>query len=165
MIRSPTGPGSPPAKEVGQLRSPPRLGLTRGIRRYLTRNGPFLLMALPGILVIFIFAYLPMPGLILAFKNYRFADGIWGSAWVGLNNFRFLFSTGDAWRIIWNTLFLNTLFLVFTNVLAGLLVALLLNEIRGQSVPVHSLFPPLYLVCDCQLFHLCHTQRRQRSGE
>ena len=86
-------------------------------------------MALPGIVQVFIFSYLPMPGLILAFKNYRFADGIWGSQWVGFTNFQFLFGTGDAWRIIFNTLFLNSLFLCATIVLGSLTVALLLHEI------------------------------------
>src|SRR5512145_2040617 len=82
---------------------PQRLGLAARLRRDWNRNGVLLLMALPGIIQIFIFAYLPMPGLILAFKNYRAAQGIWGSDWVGFKNFEFLFSTGDAWRIIFNT--------------------------------------------------------------
>src|SRR3954453_5560656 len=85
---------------------PQRLSLAARLRRAWNRNGVLLLMALPGIIQIFIFAYLPMPGLILAFKNYRAPQGIWGSDWVGFKNFEFLFSTGDAWRIIFNTIFL-----------------------------------------------------------
>jgi putative aldouronate transport system permease protein len=75
-----------------------------------------------------------MPGLLLAFKNYRAADGIWGSQWVGFKNFEFLFSTGDAWRIIFNTIFLNSLFLCFTIVLGSLAVAILLHEIYDHYV-------------------------------
>lgn len=91
-------------------------------------------MALPGIIQVFIFSYLPMPGMILAFKNYRAAQGIWGSDWVGFKNFEFLFSTGDAWRIIFNTIFLNSLFLCFTIVLGSLFVAVLLHEIYDHYV-------------------------------
>ncbi|MFN8464664.1 MAG: ABC transporter permease subunit [Caldilineaceae bacterium] len=103
-------------------------------RRAWNRNGVLLLMALPGIIQVFIFSYLPMPGMILAFKNYRAAQGIWGSDWVGFKNFEFLFSTGDAWRIIFNTIFLNSLFLCFTIVLGSLVVAVLLHEIYDHYV-------------------------------
>ena len=92
-----------------------------------------MLMALPGIVHLFVFSYLPMPGLLLAFKDYKFARGIWGSAWVGLRNFQFLFATGDAWRIIFNTLFLNTLF-ILTTLVGALTMAVLLHEIYHRYV-------------------------------
>ncbi len=111
-----------------------RPSLGARLRRGWDRNGALLLMALPGIIQIFVFAYLPMPGLLLAFKNYRAAQGIWGSDWVGFKNFEFLFSTGDAWRIIFNTLFLNSLFLCFTIVLGSLTLAILLHEIYDHFV-------------------------------
>lgn len=115
-------------------KQPQRLGLLARARRAWQRNGALFLMALPGIIQIFVFAYMPMPGLILAFKNYRAPLGIWGSEWVGFKNFAFLFSTGDAWRIIFNTLFLNSLFLCFTTVLGSLAVAILLHEIYDHYV-------------------------------
>jgi sugar phosphate isomerase/epimerase len=65
------------------------------------------LMALPGVAVLFVVSYQPMPGVILAFKNYKPATGIWGSEWVGLYNFGFLLNSGIAWQIIRNTLLLN----------------------------------------------------------
>ena len=61
-------------------------------------------MVLPGIILIFMFSYLPMFGILVAFKNFNYAQGIWGSKWVGLANFKFLFVSADTtWRIIRNT--------------------------------------------------------------
>lgn len=88
-----------------------------------------LLLAVPGILYFAVFAYLPMAGLVVAFKDFNITDGIFGSRWNGLANFRYFFSTGDALRIIFNTLFLNALFLGAT-LAFGLLLAIMLNEIR-----------------------------------
>ena len=85
-------------------------------------------MALPGVILLLVFAYLPMIGLVIAFKDYRFVDGILGSAWVGLENFRFLFGTDTAWRITRNTLAMNSLF-ILVNTLVSLGVAMLLNEV------------------------------------
>lgn len=89
------------------------------------------LMAFPGIAIVFVFNYLPMFGLILAFKDYKIADGILGSKWAGIDNFKYLFSTRDAWNITYNTLFLNSLFIV-TGTAGGILVALLVNEVRNK---------------------------------
>jgi putative aldouronate transport system permease protein len=88
-----------------------------------------LLLAVPGIVYFAVFAYLPMAGLVVAFKDFNITDGIFGSRWNGLANFRYFFSTGDALRIIFNTLFLNALFLGAT-LAFGLLLAIMLNEIR-----------------------------------
>ncbi len=89
------------------------------------------LMALPGIAIVFVFNYLPMFGLVLAFKNYIPSDGIFGSKWVGFDNFKYLFSTRDAWNITYNTLFLNAIFII-TGTIGGILIALLVNEVRKK---------------------------------
>lgn len=89
------------------------------------------LMALPGIAIVFVFNYLPMFGVILAFKDYKIADGILGSKWVGFDNFKYLFSTRDAWNITYNTLFLNSLF-ILTGTVGGILIALLVNEVNNK---------------------------------
>ncbi|WP_338130453.1 ABC transporter permease [Cohnella ginsengisoli] len=89
-------------------------------------------MTLPGILYIFLFSYVPMLGLVIAFKNYNYASGIWNSPWVGFKNFDFLFATQDAWRITSNTLFLNFLFIFFGTV-SAIAFAILLNEIRIKA--------------------------------
>lgn len=85
-------------------------------------------MALPGLLVVFVVSYMPMPGIILAFKDYKVIKGVWGSDWVGLKNFQFLFNSGIAWEIIRNTVVLNALFIVAAQV-CSLTMSLLLNEV------------------------------------
>jgi len=90
------------------------------------------MMMLPGLLVLFVFAYLPMFGIIIAFKDYRAYQGVLGSQWVGLKNFQYLFGTDDARRIVVNTLAMNALFIVSVLVVA-LAIALLLKEVQGSS--------------------------------
>ncbi len=103
------------------------------IRHELEKNGALMLMALPGVILLLLFAYLPMPGIILAFKDYNFSKGLLGSDWVGLQNFMFLFGSGAAWRLIRNTLVLNSLFIV-TTLIVSLALALLLHEIYDHFV-------------------------------
>jgi putative aldouronate transport system permease protein len=88
-------------------------------------------MASPALLVLLVFAYLPMAGAYIAFVDYRPVDGIFGSKWVGLTNFQFLFRSGDALRITINTVFMNALFII-ANLVVALTIALLLNEIRDR---------------------------------
>ena len=87
------------------------------------------LMALPGILYLLINNYLPMTGLVVAFKEFNYRDGIWGSPWNGVNNFKYLFSTSTSLIITRNTLLYNLAFIVL-NTLVALTIAILLNEIR-----------------------------------
>jgi putative aldouronate transport system permease protein len=103
----------------------------RGIARELTRNRTLYLMTLPALAFFVIFAYLPMPGIIIAFKDYNAADGIYGSAWNGLRNFAFLVISGDIYRITWNTLRLNVLFIVFGTA-SQVAFAILLNEVHAR---------------------------------
>ncbi|MDQ2998844.1 MAG: ABC transporter permease subunit [Chloroflexota bacterium] len=106
-----------------------------GVRagRALRKNGTWLLMTVPALLFLLVFSYLPMVGIIIAFKNYRFNLGIFGSPWIGLKNFEFLFSTRDAWRITSNTLSLNATFIT-TTLVGGLAVAFLMNAIRQRKL-------------------------------
>lgn len=89
------------------------------------------LMLLPGIVTIFIFAYLPMGGVILAFKEFRYAGGIFGSPWVGLDNFKFFFLSGNAWRVTRNTFLYNAAFILVNTTLAVTL-AIILSEIKNK---------------------------------
>ena len=98
-----------------------------GNERELKTNLSLLSMSLPGIILLFVFAYLPMLGIVIAFKDYRFNLGILGSEWVGFQNFHFLFGTDAAFRITRNTLLMNLLFISTTTVCA-LAVAILMNE-------------------------------------
>lgn len=72
-----------------------------------------LVLAIPGILWFVIFAYIPMFGSIIAFKDFDYAKGIWLSDWNGLENFKYLFSTDDAMRIFRNTVLYNAVFIIF----------------------------------------------------
>ncbi len=89
------------------------------------------LMTLPGIVFFLVFSYLPMAGIIIAFKNYSIGSDILKSPWAGFENFRFFFESGNALRVTVNTLYLNTLFIVF-GLIAEVGIALFLNEIRNR---------------------------------
>lgn len=101
--------------------------------RQIKKSRTFLLMAAPGLLLLLVFNYLPMPGIIIAFKNFKTNKGILGSDWVGLRNFEFLFGSDTAWRITANTLLLNSLFIA-TGIATSLAIALLLNEVRVRGL-------------------------------
>ncbi|HCS73286.1 MAG TPA: sugar ABC transporter permease [Clostridiales bacterium] len=88
-------------------------------------------MALPAVLVLLIFAYIPMFGLIMAFQDLNIAKGIFGSDFVGLKNFQFLFTTTDAWVITRNTVCYNVVF-IFLNMFFAVLLSILLNEIHSK---------------------------------
>lgn len=102
-----------------------------GFFREIRKNKVLLLMVLPAIIHVFIFAYIPMAGIVLAFKQFRYADGIFGSPWVGFENFRFLFISGQAWIVTKNTLFYNILFIV-VNTFLQIALAIFLSEIIGK---------------------------------
>lgn len=90
-------------------------------------------MSIPGILFFLVFSYLPMAGLIVAFKNYNFRDGIIFSPWNGLKNFEFFFSSNIASRITFNTLYLNALFIITATIFqVGL--AIILNELKNRGI-------------------------------
>lgn len=97
----------------------------------IVKNRYLYLLALPGILFLLIFAYMPMLGHLLAFQNYRLSDGLFGSEWVGFKNFEFFFGSKDWLRVTWNTVFLNGLFLVF-GLGTAVVLAVLLNEVTGK---------------------------------
>lgn len=85
-------------------------------------------MILPGMLVLFVFAYVPMYGIIIAFKDFNIREGIWDSAWVGLKYFRDFLKDPNLWNVLRNTLMLNVLgtLICFP---APILLALLINEL------------------------------------
>lgn len=101
-------PGTP-----GQLVPATRTVSARRFRKSLKKDSSLYLLALPGIIILILFAYLPMSGLILVFKNYNFNDGIFGSPWAGFSNFEFFFSSmEDALRATRNTVMLNALYML-----------------------------------------------------
>lgn len=86
-------------------------------------------LLLPGLLYFILFKYVPMGGLVIAFKDYSPFLGIWGSKWVGLEQFRKFFSTPDFWRLFRNTLGISLLQLVLYFP-APIILSLFLNEVR-----------------------------------
>jgi putative aldouronate transport system permease protein len=102
------------------------------LRRDIYRDRYLYALLLPIIAWFVIFRYIPMHGVIIAFKDFRFFDGIWGSEWVGLRHFERMFRSRDFFQIIRNTLLLN-FFQTLFQFPAPILLALLLNEVRNRS--------------------------------
>lgn len=91
---------------------------------------PLMMIALPGIAYLIINNYIPIFGVFLAFKDYNYVKGIFGSDWCGFENFEFLFRTRDAWLMTRNTLLYNAVFIIIGTI-AAITVAILLHEL-GQ---------------------------------
>ncbi|WP_168123533.1 ABC transporter permease subunit [Paenibacillus sp. HB172176] len=116
------------------------------------RNKAMLLMVLPATVWFVFFSYLPMAGMVIAFKEYRYSrDGflasIIDSKWVGLSNFKFLFSTNDAYIITRNTVLYNLFFIVLGLVIA-IVMAIMLAEIANKrlaKVYQTGMFLPYFL--------------------
>lgn len=104
-------------------------GFLNDVKRYRT----MLLMLMPAMILVFVFSYIPMGGVILAFKQFRYDLGIFGSPFVGLDNFKFFFQSGDAWNVTRNTVLYNLAFLVINTTLeVGF--AIVLSEIVNRHV-------------------------------
>jgi len=103
----------------------------KSIGRKLIRSIPVYLMILPGILYLFCNNYMPMFGIIIAFKKVNWQKGLWNSEWIGFDNFKFLFQSQDTFIIIRNTVLYNVVFIVLGTVCA-VTVAILLNEVRKK---------------------------------
>lgn len=115
-------------------------------------NKELLLLSIPGAIWFLIFAYLPLCSVVIAFKRFTISDGgffksLWESKWVGFDNFRFLFTSGDMWIIFRNTVLYNFVFIVLGIVLP-IIVALMLNELRNKKFAKFyqsSMFLPYFL--------------------
>ncbi|OMD00444.1 ABC transporter permease subunit [Paenibacillus sp. FSL R5-0636] len=106
-----------------------------------------LLMLAPAVAFFLLFAYVPMAGIIIAFKHYDYAGGIFGSSWNGLDNFRFFFESGDAWRVTRNTALYNIAFIVVNNSLQ-IFAAIMLFEVGGKwfrKITQSALFLPYFI--------------------
>jgi len=118
------------------------------IIKELNDNKLLYLMALPGIIAIFVFNYIPFSYIVIAFKNYNFQDGIFGSPWVGFDNFRFFFGAGGkALQVTFNTVYLNLLFILF-DLITQVGMAILINEVKNKyfkSISQSILFFPYFL--------------------
>lgn len=99
--------------------------------RYKKRDFELFFMISPVLIHILIFNYIPMFGVVLAFKKYNASLGIFKSQWVGLQNFKFFFKSEDAWRITRNTVGLNFMFIVI-GIVCAVAMALMLFEIKNK---------------------------------
>lgn len=101
------------------------------VQARIRHNIPLYLMFLPGAIYLLINNYIPMAGLVIAFKQVNWNKGILKSPWVGFSNFEYLFKTKEAWNITRNTLGYNIIFIILGTVIA-IAVAILLNEITSM---------------------------------
>lgn len=95
------------------------------------RNKALFAMLVPAVVLVFVMQYLPMSGLVLAFKNYRYDLGVFKSDWNGWMNFQFLFASGTGWLITKNTILYNLLNLITSQLLA-VIIAIFITEITGK---------------------------------
>ncbi len=119
----------------------------RGILETLWRYRVLELMCLPAVIFFFMFSYMPMPGIWVAFVKYNYRDGIFGSKFVGLNNFKFLAESGKLLDLTKNTILYNIAFILLGNLLA-ILVAILLNEMQSKmfkKVSQTMMFLPYFI--------------------
>lgn len=103
------------------------------------KNLSLTVLALPAVVFMFIFNYVPLFGLILPFKNYRYDKGFWGSDWVGFKNFEYLFRSSDALRATKNTILYNIVF-IFGGMIVSVSIALMLYEMSKRVVKVTQTF-------------------------
>jgi putative aldouronate transport system permease protein len=136
---------------LNQKRAARDVHLTKGTKRkgeweYFKSNHELFALSLLGVLFKLIFSYIPLIGLVLAFKDYRYDKGIFGSDWIGFKNFRFFFESEDAFRITRNTILYNAGFIIITTV-AGVALAIMLNEVTKKFLKVYqtALFLPHFL--------------------
>ncbi len=117
---------------MSDLRTKPnKVGRKKGRLKEFRDNAELTALLAPGIILLIVFCYIPMFGIIIAFKDYRNNLGIFGSEWVGFENFKFFFTSQDAWRIMRNTVGYGVLFIAL-RLVAAVFVAILLYEIKSR---------------------------------
>lgn len=103
--------------------------LRQSILRSIYRNRWFYLMMIPGLVYYILFHYAPMAGTLIAFQNYNLMKGIWGSPWVGFDNFREIFDNPEFLKIMRNTLIIS-IYKIISSMVPEVIIALMLNEVR-----------------------------------
>lgn len=119
----------------------------KGFFKKLYKYRVYLLMLAPAVIYTLIFAYYPMTGVVMAFKKYNYAGGIWGSPWNGFDNFAFFFKSGQAGIVTRNTVLYNLAF-ILVGTFTQVAVAVFLTEIRGKrfrKVSQSMMFLPYFI--------------------
>ncbi len=118
-----------------------------GMRKELSKHALLYLMFLPVAAYYIVLAYVPMAGIVVAFKEYNYRGGIFGSPWIGLTNFKFFFLSGKALLVTKNTFLYNLVFIVCYNFFS-ILAAVLLFEAGGKwfkKISQSFLFLPYFI--------------------
>lgn len=103
-----------------------------GFSAYMRQNAWLYIFLIPGMVFLFIMNYLPMFGIVIAFKDFRVVKGIMGSPWVGLKHFEYLFHAPDFWRILRNSIVLSLMRLI-CGFPMPIILALMMNEMGSQG--------------------------------
>lgn len=115
--------------------------------RTLKKEYPLHIMLLPGVIVTLIYAYGPMAGLVMAFQQFEPLSGFFKSEFIGLDNFRYVFNLPDFTQVLWNTLIIAILKMVFS-LIVPIILALLLNEVTKKwfaGFVQSAIFLPFFL--------------------
>ncbi len=139
-VSSVTPQPKPASAKVPQRRGP-------GFFKELKRNRTLYLMFLPVAVFFLAFAYFPMTGIVMAFKDFNYTDGVWMSPWNGLQNFSYFFVSGKAWLVTRNTLLYNVVFLTCYTV-SSIIAAILISEMTGKyfkKVAQSFMFLPYFI--------------------
>jgi len=99
----------------------------------LKREFPLHVMLIPGIIVILIYSYFPMVGIAFAFQKFIPVQGLFGSKWIGLDNFRYVMQMPDFWQVLWNTFYIASMKIIAGQIVP-IAIALLLNEMKREFV-------------------------------
>ena len=116
-------------------------------KKLFKRNIPLILMSIPAFVFLIMFSYVPMFGLIIGFKDYTYRDGIFGSRWVGLENFKYIFSSGEIARTLGNTIMYHfaSTFLMLVSSLVLAIMLYFINSPRKSKFYQRNIIIP-YLV-------------------
>ncbi|WP_454190647.1 ABC transporter permease [Paenibacillus sp. Marseille-Q7038] len=104
----------------------------RGLAVRLRKQWELQLMVIPALILVFIFSYIPMYGVLMAFQDYSIFDGFWASPWVGFKHFEMFFNAPEFWTIMRNTLVISALKLMI-GFPAPIILALMLNEVKQMA--------------------------------
>ncbi|RAV19628.1 ABC transporter permease [Paenibacillus contaminans] len=99
----------------------------------LKREFPLHLMLIPGVILLLIYSYFPMVGIAFAFQKFIPIRGLFGSEWVGLDNFRYVMQMPDFWKVLWNTFYISSMKIIAGQIVP-IAIALLLNEMKRELV-------------------------------
>lgn len=102
------------------------------------RNLELFVLCLPVIVILFLFCYLPMPGLVMAFKRFKPLQGVWGSPWNGFKNFEFFTGSDQIWLVTRNTILYNLGFIVLTPLFAVSLAIILYEIGKKRQIKVYQ---------------------------